>query len=467
MDDSLDQLLAGLIFTSREVRSNLETLCDDLGSRFAGTREEEQASGFLLEKLRQYGLTGVHAEEFEYNGWARGEARLQVLKPWQRELACLSLPMSPPGSVRGRIVDLDRGAPEDFDAQAEQLRGNIALVNIANPISAGRWIQRIEKYNRAVLAGAGAFIFMGNEEGYGPVTGALGFNRWGLIPGIAIGRETGLLLRRLLRRGEVEVEVETTDRLSTMKSWNLVGDISPAGEEAVPGVIFGCHYDGHDLAQGAHDPTSGLVATLEAARVLAAHRDRLKRPLRAILFGVEELGLIGAHAYVDAHQEQLDEVRFMINLDASGGPPPRALFLYGQDTRSYFRALASEFDEDLIVDMDRSPLREPEHISADHYPFMAAGVPSAFLRDPGFSISAGFYHTAHDTVDKLRLLDIREAAFIAARLLWRVANEDHWPYARTPAGERLELQREYDRSEVRRVEAEVEKLRARRTEKKS
>ena len=241
MDDSLDQLLAGLIFTSREVRSNLETLCDDLGSRFAGTREEEQASRFLLDKLRQYGLTGVRAEEFEYHGWTRGEARLQVLEPWQRELTCLSLPMSPPGSVRGRIVDLDRGAPEDFDAEAARLRGNIALVNIANPVSAGRWVQRIEKYNRAVLAGAGAFIFMGNEEGYGPVTGALGFNRWGLIPGIAIGRETGLLLRRLLRRGEVEVEVETTDRLSTKTSWNLVGDIAPAGEEVVTGGIFGCH----------------------------------------------------------------------------------------------------------------------------------------------------------------------------------------------------------------------------------
>ncbi len=465
MDEKLDQLLAGLIFTSREVRSNLETLCDDLGSRFAGTEEEEQAARFLLEKLRHYGLTGVHAEEFEYHGWTRGRARLQVLEPWKRKLACLSLPMSPPGSVRGRLVDLDRGAPEDFDAAAARLRGNIALVNIANPVSAGRWIQRIEKYNRAVLAGAGAFIFMANEEGYGPVTGALGFNRWGLIPGIAIGRETGLLLRRLLRRGEVELEIETTDQLAIKTSWNVVGDIAAAGEEESPRVIFGCHYDGHDLAQAAHDPTSGLVATLEAARVLAAHRERLKGPLRVILFGVEELGLIGAQAYVDSHDEQLNHTRFMLNLDAAGGPQPRALFLYGQDTRPYFRALASEFDEDLIVDMDLSPLREPEHISADHYPFMAAGIPSAFVRDPGFSISTGFYHTAHDTVDKIRLMDVREAAFLAARVLWRVADEDHWPFSRTPAQERLKWQREYDRSEVRRVEAAVEELRAGKMEK--
>ena len=212
-------------------------------------------------------------------------------------------------------------------------------------------------------------------------------------------------------------------------------------------MIFGCHYDGHDLAQGAQDPTSGLVATLEAARALAAHRDRLERPLRVILFGVEELGLIGAHAYVDAHQEQLDQVRFMLNLDASGGPAAAGpCSSTARIPGPYFRALASEFDEDLIVDMDRSPLREPEHISADHYPFMAAGVPSSFLRDPGFSISAGFYHTAHDTVDKLRL-----TGYQGGRLPRRQADVARGQRGLlaflqdSRGGSASELQREYDR----------------------
>ena len=459
MTNALDQQLAGLIFTSADVRSNFEMLCDDLGSRFAGTEEEEQAARFLQDKLGQYGLTGVHSEEFEYHGWTRGEARLLITKPWNRELTCLSLPMSPPGSVRGTVVDLDRGAPETFDRNTAQLRGNIALVNIENPVSAGRWIQRIEKYNRSVLAGASAFIFMANEEGYGPVTGALGFNRWGLIPGITVSRETGLQLRRLLRRGELEIEIETTDELVSKTSWNVIGDIGPADGRDSDMVVFGSHYDGHDLAQGAHDPTSGLVASLETARALALHREQLKRPVRAILFGIEELGLIGAQAYVDTHEEDLDRTRFMLNLDAAGGPTQNALFVYGQDTRAYFRTLAAQFDDDLIVDMDLSPLREPEHISADHYPFMAAGLPSGFVKDPGFSISSGFYHTAHDTIDKIRLIDIKEAAFLAAQLLWRVANDDHWPYSRVPGDERRQQLDEYQQSEVCRIEAAVEKLR--------
>ena len=466
MTDALDQQLAGLIFTSADVRSNFELLCDDLGSRFAGTKEESQAAHFLEDKLREYGLADVHSEPFDYHGWTRGDAHLRIAKPWNRELRCLSLPMSPPGLVRGTVVDLDRGAPESFAANEDKLRGNIALVNIENPISAGRWIQRIEKYNRTMLAGASAFIFMANEEGFGPVTGALGFNRWGLIPGISISRETGLQLRRLLRRGDLEIEIETTDELLPKTSWNVIGDIVPTGAHDSDMVVFGCHYDGHDLAQGAHDPTSGLVASLETASALALHKEQLKRPVRAILFGVEELGLIGAQAYVDSHEDDLDRTRFMLNLDAAGGPTQNALFLYGQDTRAYFRTLAAAFDDDLIVEMDLSPLREPEHISADHYPFMAAGLPSGFVKDPGFSISSGFYHTAHDTIDKIRLIDIKEAAFLAAQLLWRVANDDHWPYSRIPPDERRKLLEEYRKSEVCLIEAAVEKLREQ-AEKKS
>ena len=33
-------------------------------------------------------------------------------------------------------------------------------------------------------------------------------------------------------------------------------------------VILGCHYDGHDISQGAVDPASGMVLVIEAARIL-------------------------------------------------------------------------------------------------------------------------------------------------------------------------------------------------------
>ncbi len=456
---AFDKLIAGEIFTSTEVQTNLEILCDDLGSRFAGTPAEAEAAQFLQATLQRYQLTDVRSEPFEYNGWTRGTAKLTVTSPWQRDLPCLSMPMSPSGKCTGKIIDLGLGSPETFETSQTELKGNIALVNIANPASAGRWVPRTEKYNRSTLAGAQAFIFVGNQDGYGPITGTLGFNRWGLIPGIMISKETGTLLQRAIRRsGSVEVEIETTDTLAKKTSWNIIGDVkgSAAADDM---VLIGVHYDGHDISQGAEDPASGLVAGLEVARVLGIHADKLKRDVRFVLFGVEELGLIGAHAYVNTHPEDIAKTRFMFNLDSAGGGGGKGLMVYGQDSRAYFRGMGRQMDENLMVDFDASPLREPDHLSSDHYPFMAKGVACGFIRDPYSYTWPGFYHTAHDTVDKVDLLKVKEAAFLCTRLAWRVANDDDWHFKRMSEQELTDQKQTQDVREVQRIEKAVEMLR--------
>lgn len=456
---AFDKLLAGEIFTSTAIQTNLEILCDDLGSRFAGTPAEAEAAQFLQATLRRYQLKNVHSEAFEYNGWTRGTAKLTLTSPWQRELPCLSMPMSPSGRCSGKIIDLGTGSPETFDSLKTELKGNIALVNITNPASAGRWIHRTEKYNRSILAGAQAFIFMANADGYGPITGTLGFNRWGLIPGIMISKETGTLLQRAIRRdGSVDAEIETTDTLAKKTSWNIIGDVK-GSTQAEDMVLIGVHYDGHDISQGAEDPASGLVAGLEVARVMGIHADRLKRKIRFVLFGVEELGLIGAHAYVNSHAKDIKKTRFMFNLDSAGGRGQKGLMVYGPDSRAYFRTMGQLMNENLAVDFDASPLREPDHLSSDHYPFMAKGVACGFIRDPYSYTWPGFYHTAHDTVDKVDPLKVKEAAFLCARLAWRIANDDQWPLKRMSKQELEERSTTPDLREVQRIENAVEKLR--------
>jgi len=454
-----DKLLAGEIFTSTDIQMTFEILCDDLGSRFAGTPAEAEAAQFLQATLERYRLKDVRSEAFEYNGWTRGTAKLTVTSPWERELPCLSMPMSPSGRCSGRIIDLGTGSPETFDTLQAELKGNIALVNITNPASAGRWVHRTEKYNRSILAGAQAFIFMANQDGYGPITGALGFNRWGLIPGIMISKETGTLIQRAIRRnGFVEAEIETTDTLAKKTSWNIIGDVKGSTQDEDM-VLIGVHYDGHDISQGAEDPASGLVAGLEVARVMNLHADKLKRDVRFVLFGVEELGLIGAHAYVNSHPKDIQKTRFMFNLDSAGGGGRKGLMVYGPDSRVYFRTMGQQMNENLMVDFDASPLREPDHLSSDHYPFMTQGVACGFIRDPYSYTWPGFYHTAHDTVDKVDLLKVKEAAFLCARLAWRIANDDNWSLKQMSEKDLAEQKTTPEVSEVQRIEKAVEKLR--------
>ena len=460
---SFDRFLAGQIFTSPEIWTNLQILCDDMGSCFAGTPEEEEAARFLESKLREYGLDNVRREPFEYNGWSRGTARLSMTFPRSRDLECLSMPMAAPGRVSGRVIDLGYGTPADFEAT--DIAGSIVLVAGTNPPGAERWIHRTEKYNRAILAGAEAFVWSGHTDGMGPFTGAVGFNRWGLIPAIMVSKETGLLLQRLMRRhGSVSAEIETTDTQERKTSWNVIGDVGGGSEGDEEMVVVGNHYDGHDISQGAQDPKSGLVAALEIARILPRCSERLKRRVRFVFFGVEELGLIGAHAYVDTHAEDIANTRFMFNLDAAGGRAPKALILYGPDTLPYFSAMAAALGDTPLVGHDTALLAEPDHLFADHYPFMAQGIPCGFIRDPGMDvIITAYYHTAHDTVDKLRELDMQEAAFLCARLAWRVANEDDWPDVRPSAEEVARAQAEYDKTEIStQIEAAVEELRTRR-----
>ena len=92
-----------------------------------------------------------------------------------------------------------------------------------------------------------------------------------------------------------------------MTSWNVVGDLT-GNEHAREWVLLGCHYDGHDISQGAHDPASGAVAVVEAARVLARQgKEALGSVgIRFVLFGIEEIGLIGARRYVAGHREELE-----------------------------------------------------------------------------------------------------------------------------------------------------------------
>ncbi len=402
---------------------NLEVLCDDFGSRWAGTEGERLAATFLERKLAGYGLANVHAEPFEYVGWQRGPAVLRVVAPVERQIPCISLPMCPPAQVQGPLVSVGDGAPAEFEAAGERLRGALAMVGSRPPRGLSRTVHRSEKYQRSALAGARAFLYVNQYEGYGPETGSIANDREALIPGVGISKEDGELLLRLERRhGPLTLSLETTDASRSMTSWNVVGEL-PGRTHPDEWVLLGCHYDGHDISQGAHDPASGAVAVVEAARVLSRHAaSELGCGIRFVLFGVEETGLIGARRYVAHHRDELDRLRFMLNLDAAGGAGRKGLVV------NRWPELVPFFDrcrEEMAAEL---PVGQKTSAFSDHFPFFLEGVATAMMGDPGqVNTGRGFDHTAWDTLDKIRIGDLREAAAVAARLVLRMSREESWP----------------------------------------
>ena len=425
----MDQQMVGDIYTSREVMDNLTVLCDDFGSRFAGTPDERRAADFICETFDRYGLKDARLESYPYAGWSRGSATLEIVEPIQRPLHCISLPYCPADDTTAELISVGYGSPAEYEDLGDGLKGRIVMAGSASPPDLGRWVHRKEKYERSVLGGASAFIFISESHGVGPETGSLQNDQPAPIPGISICKEDGEFLTRLMeRKGTVKLRLRTTDINEPRTSWNVVADLPGKGNPDEM-VILGCHYDGHDISQGAVDPASGMVLVIETARVLALYAgEQLKRTVRFVGFGTEEIGLTGAFRYTDAHEGELDNVRFMYNLDAAGGASRKGVVLHRwPDLAPFFRDAAKELAADV-------PIGQHMHPYSDHFPFVLKGVPTGHMGDPEAPPSGrGFGHTAYDTLDKVELENLRKGSAVAARLALRIANADDFPAQRRSA----------------------------------
>lgn len=423
---AIDRQMVGDIYTSSEVMDTLTVLCDDFGSRFGGTPGERLAAEYIKSKLEAYGLSNVQLEPVEYLGWHRGETSFEILSPIQATVPCISLPHSPPADVEATIVDLGDGGPSDFEKAGDSLAGKIVMVNSkTQPRGMRRWVHRNEKYGRSLLAGASGFIFVNHYPAYGPATGGIGSNDEGLIPAISLSYEDGAYLQRLMRRkGDVRVRLQSSDSTEPLTSWNVVGELPGSGTEPEV-VMLGCHYDGHDISQGAVDPASGAVAVMDAARVVSQYAGQLPQTIRFAIWGVEEIGLIGSRQYVRDHAGELDEIRFYFNMDAAGGDKRKDVVL---NEWPALEPIFEEWQRSMALDF---AVGESISAHSDHFPFLMAGVPTGGMEPVERDLSGrGYGHTRYDTLDKVTIRGLREAAALAARLALRIADAPEWPAAR-------------------------------------
>ncbi|MBT3314925.1 MAG: M20/M25/M40 family metallo-hydrolase [Anaerolineae bacterium] len=449
----LDQKILGDIYSSREAMDNLEVLCDDFGSRFGGTAGEKLAADFIATKYKEYGLSNIHLEPFEYLGWERGDVKLEIISPVQKEIPCITLPQSPPiENFEGEIFNIGEGAPSDFNAKAAQIKGKFLMTNSAlYPKGIKRWVHRSEKYGRSLLAGAIGFIFVNHYPGYGPATGGIGWEgEAALAPGISIAKEDGDFIQRLLKKhGSVKIRLTSTDTISPKISWNIVGDL-PGTEKPDEIILMGSHYDGHDISQGASDPASGVVSVLEAARVLGKHV-KLPRTIRFVMWGVEEIGLLGSNAYVRDHADDLHKIRFYLNMDAAGGAPSKDINLHAWDV---LQETFEGYREEMALDF---AIGQTFHSASDHFPFLKAGVITGGVEPVRQTRSGrGYGHTQFDTVDKVEIQGLRDAASLAARIVLRVAHEKNWPATPRDTSAVDELLNQPSRTEVQAYLAKME-----------
>ena len=114
-------------------------------------------------------------------------------------------------------------------------------------------------------------------------------------------------------------------RVATVR--NIVARIP--GTASTGTVLVTAHYDSRGISRGASDDGAGVVAILEGLRAIF-QGPPLANDLVVLITDAEELGLMGAEAFVTGHELAAD-VRLVISLEMRGGSGPVLMFETGTE----------------------------------------------------------------------------------------------------------------------------------------
>ena len=393
-------------FTSTVGWDHLEALVD-VGDRMAGTEGEREGAELTREALADVGARDARLEEFEVQGWERGDSAIRAGDMTQD---CIALPRSPSGTVEAELVDVGYGLPEDFED--ENLEGKVVMADSFVPGWFDRYIHRTEKYYRAVDAGAAAFVYKNHVEGCLPPTGSVGTDDdpIGPVPAVGVSAEVGARLARRFDGESVEVSVEADIYDAT--SQNVYAELGPETDEQ---VLVTSHVDAHDIAEGAMDNGAGTAMVVELANALAAREDELDTRVHFVAYGAEEVGLVGSAHHAEGADH--DSIKVIVNNDGVVRGRTLKLTTHGFDE---LEAAVGEVADRLDHPMKVNPNLGPH---SDHWPFVKWGVPGYHVMSETGSDGRGWGHTFADTLDKIEPRNLREQAILLTELVVHLADE--------------------------------------------
>lgn len=165
-----------------------------------------------------------------------------------------------------------------------------------------------------------------------------------------IGQIRALGLTPLIRDQFACNTIYKTRGVTCARVRNVIVQLGPAGGKA---LLLNTHYDSNPTGPGAGDAGVGVATLLEVASTLKD--ERLQRPLVLLFNEGEELGLVGARAFLaDPLSRDVDS---LINLEARGTTGPVSMFETsvpnGPAVRAFARSVERPFANSLATDFYR------------------------------------------------------------------------------------------------------------------
>jgi carboxypeptidase Q len=403
---------------------NLERLTDQVGGRVPGTPAMQKAVQWGVEAFKAAGADSVHTEDFTIPAsWAEGATQMSVVAPENFNVRAISLAWAPALKAQHNVavVDVGDGASEDF-SKAGDIAGAILLVHSTEMKT---WNDLFDEYlkapgiiERAVRGKALAIAFQSTRphdllyRHTNALTGEID-----RLPMVLLAREDAGRMARLMASGQkLYADVAIPNYVGgPIQSANVVAELQ-GSEKPDEFVVLGAHLDSWELGTGALDNGCNAALVIEALRAIKAAGERPRRSIRFILFSGEEEGLLGSHAYVLSHRNELDNAAGAVVFDAGTGKVTGFSIGGRKDVLPAATQLAAA-----LKPFDADPLTLDMQWGTDHFDFMLEGVPTfvANQQESNYLIN---YHASSDTFDKVDIDQLKKHVAEAATLVFGIAN---------------------------------------------
>ena len=240
------------------------------------------------------------------------------------------------------------------------------------------------------------------------------------VPAAALSAPDADQLRRALARSdELRLRlVLTPEVLPEGESGNVIAEI-PGRESPEQIVLIGAHLDSWDLGTGAVDDGAGVGIVVAAAKLIMDALPQPRRTIRIVLFGAEEVGLVGAMAYVRAHFNELPQHVFASESDFGAG----RVWRFDTNVSEASEPLADAIGQELRW-LGIGPGGRKASGGPDIGPLQRAGkVPVLRLAQDG-SDYFDLHHTPNDTLDKIDPKELDQNVAAWAALIYLVAENE-------------------------------------------
>ncbi len=412
--------------TKGKCYQTLDTLCNRIGGRLAGSPQAQQAVEYTYKQLLSYGLDTVYLQQVMVPHWVRGAKEEAFVRKGNHQIRVrvCALGNSVATTSTGLLAPVIevRSIKELAELGAEKIKGKIVFFNRPmNPehINTGR-----------------AYGEAGDQRGAGPVEaakyGAVGVVVRSLtlandtnphtgmtrtidtipsIPACAISTVDADELSRLLKirsAGVVEFWFKQSCKmLPDTISYNVIAELRGSSNKDEI-MVAGGHLDSWDNGQGAHDDGAGVVQSMEALRLLKQLGYKPKRTLRCVLFMNEENGVKGGIKYAEV--AKAENTIAAIESDAGGFTPrgfgidDSAVTAYMQQYAPLFKPYSIEYIKQGGGGTDIGPLKKNGCVLMGY--------------NPDSQRYFDLHHTSIDTFDKINRRELELGAAAISSLLY-------------------------------------------------